>query len=246
MMKNFDKLDGQMLGAFVDGHLDPEHSDAVIKAMHDDPDIREQVYQLRRAKDLMKLAFADAQAPSGSQQQSGRYGRRIFTTRIAASVAALAISFGAGALGHQYYNGQTAANSESMTASVQEQTDKIILHISESDPKQFMAALDYAKTFLADHDSNSQIDVVAHAGGLDLMRADVSPLKNQIIAMMDKYPNVHFIACAGAIRMFQKKNGVKPVIIDGIATDETAFDHIVGRLQSGGWKYIKVETITEI
>ncbi len=90
MMKNFDKPDGQMLGAFVDGHLDLEHSDAVIKAMHDDPDIREQVYQLRRAKDLMKLGFADAQAPSGGQQQSGSFGRRLFTTRIAASVAAVA------------------------------------------------------------------------------------------------------------------------------------------------------------
>ncbi len=246
MMQNFDKLDNQMLGAFVDGHLDPEHKDTVIKAMHDDPAIKEQVYQLRRAKDLMKLGFADAQAPSGDRQQSGINNWRLSTTRIAASVAALAISFGAGMLGHQYYSGQTVANPESVAAAAQEQSEKIILHISKSDPKQFMAALDYAEKFLDVHDSNDQIDVVAHAGGLDLMRDDISPLKNQIIAMMDKYPNVHFIACAGAIRMFQKKNGVKPVIIDGIATDQTAFDHIVGRLQSGGWKYIKVEAITEI
>jgi len=78
------------------------------------------------------------------------------------------------------------------------------------------------------------------------MRADVSPIKEQIVAMMDKYDNVHFFACAGAIKMYTQKNGVAPVIIRGVGTDHTAFDHVVGRLQGGGWKYIKVESIKEI
>lgn len=50
----------------------------------------------------------------------------------------------------------------------------------------------------------------------------------------------------GAIKMFTQKNGVAPDIIQGVGTDDTAFDHIVGRLQTGGWKYIKIESITEI
>ena len=127
----------------------------------------------------------------------------------------------------------------------QPQSEKIIVHISQSDPKQFAIALTYAEKFLAEHESsNHQIDVVAHADGIDLMRADVSPLKEQIISLIDKYDNVHFIACAGAIKMFTQKNGVAPQIIKGVGTDYTAFDHIVGRLQTGGWQYIKVETLT--
>jgi intracellular sulfur oxidation DsrE/DsrF family protein len=118
------------------------------------------------------------------------------------------------------------------------------LHISESDPEQFTAALNYAEKFLTEHEAQGhQVDVVAHAGGLNMMRADVSPIKEQIVAMMDKYDNLHFIACAGAIKMYTQKNGAAPVIIQGVGTDDTAFDHIVGRLQTGGWKYIKVESI---
>jgi len=44
--------------------------------------------------------------------------------------------------------------------------------------------------------------------------------------------------------MFRQKNGVAPDSIQGIGTDYTAFDHIVGRPQTGGWQYIKVETLT--
>jgi hypothetical protein len=78
------------------------------------------------------------------------------------------------------------------------------------------------------------------------MRADASRIKDQIVAMMDKYNNVHFVACAGAIRMYTQKNGVAPFIIQGVGTDYTAFDHFVGRLLGGCWKYIIIESITEI
>ena len=140
-----------------------------------------------------------------------------------------------------------ASNNSINTVAVdQTQQENIILHISKSDPEQFAAALDYAEKFLIEHEAQGQqVDVVAHAGGLDMMRADASPIKKQIVAMMGKYDNVHFVACAGAIKMFTQKNGVAPDIIQGVGTDYTAFDHIVGRLQGGGWKYIKVESLSE-
>lgn len=241
-MEQLDNIDGQMLSAFVDGLLDHEHTALVIKAMEADPEIREQVYQFRRVKDLMKLGFGNATTPSGEDQKP--VTRKKYIPAIAASITFLAVSLLFGAAGY-YYGGQSSAHTETVIASAaQEQTSKIILHISQSDPKQFAAALAYTDKFLAEHDSTHQIDVVAHAKGLDIMRDDVSPLKEQIVDMMEKHDNVHFIACANAIRMFRQKKGVDPVIIQGVGTDSTAFDHIVNRLQSGGWKYIKVESIT--
>ncbi len=241
-MKMIDKIDNQMLGAFVDGHLDPAHCDAVIKAMADDPEVRERVYELRRAKDLMKLGFGDASAPSGKDYKTSFWGK---CTPAIAAMLVLAVGIAGGWF-------MQPVLSDQQQAAIQGQAqvslgDKIIVHISKSDPQQFADALAYTEKFLEEHkDGGHQIDVVAHASGLDLMRADVSPLKQQIIALMDKYDNVHFIACAGAIKVFHKKNGVAPDIIRGVGTDTTAFDHIVGRLQSGGWKYIKVENLSEI
>lgn len=63
-MEYFDKIDSLILGSFVDGELDSEHYATVIKAMHKNAEIRERVYELRRAKDLMKLGFGTASAPT--------------------------------------------------------------------------------------------------------------------------------------------------------------------------------------
>jgi intracellular sulfur oxidation DsrE/DsrF family protein len=228
-MEMFDQIDNQMLGAFVDGHLDPAHCETIIKAMEDDPEIRERVYELRRAKDLMKLGFSQASAPSRMEHKPAFW--RKYPSAIAAMLV-LAVGFAGGWL---IQPAPSIQQHDAAQAQVQvNQGDKIIVHISKSDPKQFANTLAY-----------HQIDVVAHASGLDLMRTDVSPLKQQILALMDKHDNVHFIACAGAIKKFHKKNGEAPDIIHGVKTDMTAFDHIVGRLQSGGWKYIKAETLSE-
>ena len=43
-----------------------------------------------------------------------------------------------------------------------------------------------------------------------------------------------------------QKNAVVPEIIQGVETDYTTLDHSVGRLQTGGWKYIKIESLTKI
>jgi anti-sigma factor RsiW len=66
MTRSDDILDDQALGSFVDGLLDAAHTGKIIKAMEDDLEIRERVYQLRRTKDLMKLGFADASTRPGN------------------------------------------------------------------------------------------------------------------------------------------------------------------------------------
>ena len=246
-MKTDNYFDDQALGSFVDGQLDAAHSEVIIRAMEDNPEIRERVYQFRRAKDLIWLGFGEARAPSSKTAKAKLRGWKLFSTEIAASVAALAIAFGAGMYGHWYYAGpMNGFVGQAVASSSQHQSEKVILHVSESDPEQFAAALNYTEKFLHEHQGDEyQIDVVAHAGGIDMMRADVSPVKIQMLEMIAKYDNVHLIGCANAIRMLRKK-GIEPPIISGVSTDSTAFDHIVDRLQGGGWKYIKVKTLSEI
>jgi intracellular sulfur oxidation DsrE/DsrF family protein len=242
-MSSGDTYSDEKLHLFFDDELDSNDRAETIEALRKDDELSNRVCELIQLKDSVRLAYDDLPAPAA--EKTHWQTSRTSGVLLNAVTASLLIVVGVAGGWFLYPQFQDANLPETIASATREQTDKIILHISKSDPKQFATALDYTKRFLDKHDSTHQIDVVAHAGGLDLMRADISPLKNQIIALMDKYPNVHFIACAGAIRMFQKKNGVKPVIIEGVSTDMTAFDHIVGRLQTGGWKYIKVETLSE-
>jgi len=189
-------LDDQALGAFVDGLLDTAHCDTIVSTMEADPEIRERVYQLRRAKDLMQLGFAEAIAPSKNTARVKASRWNIFSQKIAASLAAVAISFGAGALSYQHYADQSDTASSIVAAATVQQANRVILHISEPDPAQFGNVLAYMNKFLDEHADaaeSGQIEVVANAGGINFMRGPISPFKNQIIAMMDEHKNVQFI-----------------------------------------------------
>ena len=241
MKEQTDTIDDQILGTFIDGELDTANQEAILNAMETDPELRERVYRLRRARDLMRLGYGEARAPSTGSHHGSIQSRWSFPTRIAASIAALVISFSAGMFGYQYLS--TTAGQPVLAGATQPHSDKVILHISQSSQQQFAQALDYTEQFLRVQDGGGRkIEVVAHANGLDLLREDVSPLRNRIKNLIQQYDNVHFIACAGAIDLL-RDGGIEPRIIPGVSTDTTAFDHIVTRLQGGGWRYIKAESL---
>lgn len=245
--KTYENPDPQLLSAFVDGQLDAQGCEAILGAMERDPNVRDQVYELRRAKDLMNLAFGDARAPTRllpTDRDAGtpvHGGRRSLWKSLAASVTLLVVGLGSGALG--YYCSQKSGDAPPAMAARQA-GERVVLHISKSDPRQFAAALDYIEAFLKEHDKpGSQVEVVANAGGLDLMRAGVSPFEKQVADMIRRHDNVHFIACANGIRNLFRR-GEHPRFISNVDTGKTAVDHIVDRLQAG-WTYVKVDALPE-
>jgi hypothetical protein len=78
MTKSECNFDDRALGIFVDRLQGTAHSEQIIKAMEDDPEIRERVYQLRRAKDLMELGFGDANAPPGKSVKNNSVAGNFF------------------------------------------------------------------------------------------------------------------------------------------------------------------------
>lgn len=245
-MDKLDSIDDHMLGAFIDGELDSTHSEIVMQAIRNDPDVRARVEHLRHARDLIKLAYGDVnpQTPARNIRAPGR-SRLSGLTGIAASLALLTASFAMGYFGHALHDRFSTGQEGITTAENQKNMDRVILHISKSDPKHFGAVLAYTKNFLEKHPATSgQIEVVANAAGLDLLRSGVSPLENEVISLMREHPNVHFYACANAIRALRRK-GIEPVLIQNVDTGMPAFDRIVGLLQDG-WSYVKVDSLLQI
>ena len=242
-MSTGDKYSDEKLHMFIDDEMNNSDRARMMEAINKDEQLSNRVCELMQLKDAVRLAYNEL--PESGQSTS--HSDTAFLTGNWLNAAAAVLLLAIGTLGGWTLYPQFGASNNSINTVAVDQTQQedIILHISKSDPEQFAAALDYAEKFLIEHEAQGQqVDVVAHAGGLNMMRADASPIKEQIVAMMDKYDNVHFVACAGAIKMYTQKNGVAPVIIQGVGTDYTAFDHIVGRLQGGGWQYIKVEALT--
>ncbi|MFV2005668.1 MAG: hypothetical protein ACC650_10700 [Gammaproteobacteria bacterium] len=245
-MRKPDKIDEIMLAAFVDGQLDADNREAIIKAMDEDKDLRDQVYNLRKIKDLIKLSFANA---NPSETRQNKYTHTLHSQclkRMAAAFTALAIGLGAGFTGYKYCGNtghMSHMSSQSLTELTQQQGERIILHISESDPVQFEKTLAYTEDFLARHRNNNKvrIEVVANAGGIDLLRKDY-PLSNKVKNMMDEYDNITFIACTNAINRLRAQ-GFEPTMIKNVETEKAVLTHIIDRLRTG-WTYIKVDSET--
>lgn len=238
-----DEINDNVLGMFVDGELDDASREVVLTAMEEDLQIRESVYELRRAKDFMQIGFGQAKAPARPEVgvSVSPVRRRIIpgSYSIAASLLVLVVSFGGGYLG---YTGGQLLTAEPSRNVVPMSQDKVLLHISESDPEKFMAVLNYARKFLDEHrEKGSQVSVVANAGGLDMMREGVSPVKEEVLAMMREYRNMHFIACANSILALRKK-GIEPVILKNIDASKPAMEQIIHHVRNG-WSYIKVKEL---
>lgn len=148
-------------------------------------------------------------------------------------------------LGYHYGQNTGLLNNHSLAGYIDEETDRVILHISNSNHDQFMMALSYAENFIQQNRQNakSNIEVVAHAGGIDLMREN-SPLAARVSALMQAYENIHFVACANAISNLRQSD-IEPLIIANVGTEKPAMDHIIERVQAG-WRYVKIESIMKI
>jgi intracellular sulfur oxidation DsrE/DsrF family protein len=226
------------LNAYVDGELEPDMQKQVLNAMEQDPQVREQVCRLRRAKDWMRTGFAEVVPRDHRLPTAHRRWPRCGGT-IAASLLALAIGFGGGLLGYM------CAGDGTYAAAARQDPNRVVLHLGDSDPTHFEATLAYAEHFLAENaERGARVEVVANAGGIDLVRSGVSPYEDRIRALRARYPNLHFFACMNSIRNL-RRSGVEPVFIDEVDTGSTAVDHIVRRLREG-WTYRKVEEVSEL
>lgn len=241
-MNEHEHIEGQTLGSFVDGELDAAYSQFIIETMKQNPEVLHRVNQLRRAQDLMKLGFGHEQPPCIDSNKTRRLEKRKYFACFAVSIAALVISLCASIIGYQA--GRDSVTIEN-NAAVAERTHRVILHISESDPLLFSKALDYAKSYIREYESRGgQVTVIANAGGIDLMRSDTSPFKNQILDIMSNDDNIHFIACATAIHELHKK-GINPVFFDFVDTHKPAIDQIIEHVQDG-WAYLKVSDLDSV
>ena len=242
-MHEVNEYDELTLAAFVDGQLDEQTSESIINAMENNHKMRESVYELRRAKDLMKIGFSGATLSERKNKPASQWSR--YSMAIAASITAITLSLGSAYSGYYYATQNSLSNHLTESQTIKQNSDRILLHISESNEELFTAALDYAEKFLLEHQANGgEIAVIANAGGLDLMRTGISPYENKIVNLMKTYNNIHFIACANSVKNLQKK-GINIKLIEQVRLNKPAMDHIIEYVQNG-WSYKKVNVQTKI
>ena len=243
------KYSDEIINAYIDGELDGAEKQGFRSDMARDTALAERVQALCELKKSIQASYQ--QIPLFSRQYEPQTVAAKNWAQGVAALLLLCVGVLAGWLGHGNFShkqslavmqqSQPELNAVQLTPVNFTQANKIILHIASDNKARLAATLDQVDAIIAQYQQNGlpyQIEVIANAGGVNLLRDDVSPYKARIAGLTHNYSNVSFIACSNALERLRLQ-GIEPHLIKDVKTGVTAVEQIIKRLQQG-WVYMKV------
>ena len=101
---------------------------------------------------------------------------------------------------------------------------RLALQISDDDPAKMRATLDVAANVSRHYSGEGEeveIVIIAFNGGLDMLLADRSPVRERLTGFAKSMPNVSFIGCGNTLATLASKEGRAPPLLDGVTVVKT-------------------------
>ncbi len=127
------------------------------------------------------------------------------------------------------------------TAAAAAEPHRLALQISDEDPAKMRAVLDVAANVSRHYSGEGQeveIVIVAFNGGLDMLLADRSPVKDRVLGFAKSMPNVSFIACGNTLETLASKEGRQPSLLKGVTVVETGVAALM-ELAEKNWTIVR-------
>jgi uncharacterized protein len=122
-----------------------------------------------------------------------------------------------------------------------EKKHRLALHVDQSDIAQMNLALGNASNVIEHYRSQGEdvdIEIVAYAQGLHMLREDTSPVKERIKALRAKMPSVVFSVCNNTRLRMEKEEGRKLAFVPEAAIVPSGVVRLM-ELQEQGWSYVR-------
>ncbi len=236
------KFSDEMINAYADGELGGSEKADFERALQQDPQLQQALDEKMLIKARVKAAYAGIEMPQDRHAKGLNYSALMYACLLV--VAFLGGWTSSDLLVSPSLDTASLANNDTNTGvNIGTETPgKFILHIGDHDLVKFNALLDRAESIITRYQDDMQLielEVVANAAGLDLLRESGSPYAQRVKQISKDYPNIRFIACSNAIERFREKEGVEPDFIPVVQKGPTALDQVVKRMNQG-WTYIKI------
>jgi intracellular sulfur oxidation DsrE/DsrF family protein len=220
----------EMLHALADNQLDSADIPSLLEEIEASAELQAQLCEIRRVKDLVQHAYPLQQATNN--QHTRHWSKSL--GKIAATLFLVAGSFSLG-----WFNSTIHDDAMPDMASTQTQPDKSIIFIGYSDKVKFKQTLARAEELLRSKDNpQSEVYVVASAGGIDMMRSSTSSYQHEIREMMAQYDSLRFVACNNTIYRYKKEG--KPVhLLKNVEVAPSAVEFVAERMKKG-WNYVSI------
>ena len=119
---------------------------------------------------------------------------------------------------------------------------RVAMHVDQNDADVMNLALNNAKNVIEHYQKRGEdivIEIVAYSGGLHMLRADTSQVKDRIKEIVGQYSTrIKFAACNNTIQGMEKREGHAIPIIPEATIVSAGVVELV-ELQEQGWSYIR-------
>lgn len=242
-MNNGPVYSDEQLQAFVDDEINISERAEIIAAINKDDVLACRVCELMQLKDSVRLAYTEPPQPENTGARWNTSHKAMISIKAVAGVMLLAMGTLIGVLLQPQLNPSASAQTAGLAqiAPAGDEYKRVVFHISTADPVRLAQALDDAEELLASYNDSPekvQLEVVANAEGLTLLRADASPYVERLHRMALRYDNLSFLACSRTIEKLKLK-GIDVHLVPDAEVIPAALEKIVDRLHEG-WVYIRV------
>jgi uncharacterized protein len=118
---------------------------------------------------------------------------------------------------------------------------RLALQISDDDVAKMNSVLDIAANVSRHYSGigeEVEIEVVAFANGVHMLRTDTSPVKERLMNFMQSMVNVNFQACGNTLDTMERNEGKRPQLIDGTGVVQTGVARLI-ELNEQGWTIVR-------
>lgn len=118
---------------------------------------------------------------------------------------------------------------------------RIVIQIDNNDKALMNLVLNNAANVDAYYKAKGEdvkIEIVAYGPGLNMLRADKSPVKKRIAIFGQNFDNIRFSACDNTLKNMAKKEGKVPPLVPQAKHVPSGVVRI-SELQEQGWSYVR-------
>ncbi|MGL4812213.1 MAG: hypothetical protein ACRCXM_10575 [Beijerinckiaceae bacterium] len=126
-------------------------------------------------------------------------------------------------------------------AYAEDKPHRLALQVSDADPDKMMAALDVARNVSELYSEKAEevdIQIIAMIGGLAMLRADTSPVKERVLGFAKSMPNVTFVACGNTIDTLKRREGRDIPLLPNATIAKAGVVRLM-ELQEAGWTIVR-------
>ena len=117
----------------------------------------------------------------------------------------------------------------------------IAIQVDQNDPQVMNLALGNANNAIEYYKAKNEkvdIDIVAYGPGLQMLRADTSPVKDRIKSIAESRPSVSFKACGNTQENMAKAENKAIPLVSQASVMKSGVVQVM-ELQEQGWSYVR-------